>query len=180
MTLKKQLIVALTAVGLVPFLIMGVTSYISGSNAVSNEAYAKLEIARDGKKAEIDTYIRGVAGAMDALGHAGDTVALFKELVRLHHEQNVQPTDDYKHVTALQEYRDVTHKYEDYWKLYLNKFHLKDIYMICKPHGHVMYSVEKGADFGTNVGLGKKEHTALTTAWEKVSATQKTAFVDIG
>ena len=179
MTLKKQLVLALTAVGLIPFLIMGITSYFSGSSAVSNEAFAKLEIARIGKKEQLNTYLNDLAGAMDALGHAGDTVRLFKELVRMHKEQHVQPTEDYHRVTQLKEYSEVVHEYEDYWRLYLEKFKLEDIYMICKPHGHVMYSVEKAADFGSNVGLGKKEVTSLTKLWEKVSATQKTAFIDM-
>ena len=138
MTLKKQLVLALTAVGLIPFLIMGITSYFSGSSAVSNEAFAKLAISRIGKKEQLNTYVNDLAGAMDALGHAGDTVRLFKELVRMHKEQHVQPTEDYHRVTQLKEYTDVVHEYEAYWKLYLEKFKLEDIYMICKPHGHVM------------------------------------------
>ena len=179
MTLKKQLILALTAVGLIPFIVMGITSYVNGSSAVSNEAYAKLEIARDLKKGQLNQYLESVTAAMDALGHSGDTVRLFNELVRMHKEQNVLPTEDYQRVTARSEYGEVVGHYEDYWKLYLEKFNLSDVYMICRPHGHVMYSVEKAKDFGTNIGLGKTSTTALTEVWQKVSASQKTEFIDM-
>ncbi len=179
MTLKKQLILALTAVGLVPFMVMGITSYINGSSAVSNEAYAKLKIARDLKKGQLEQYLQSVTGAMDALGHSGDTVRLFNELVRMHKEQGVLPTENYHRVTERSEYGQVVGEYEDYWKLYLKKFNLSDVYMICKPHGHVMYSVQKAKDFGTNIGMGKTSTTALTELWQKVSASQKTEFIDM-
>lgn len=179
MTLKKQLVVALTAVGLVPFLIMGITSYISGSNAVSNEAYAKLEVAKEIKSNQLEQYIDSVKGAMSSLGLAGDTVHLFQDLVKLHHKHNIQPTESYERVLHSGEYDPAVNEFEEYWREYVKDFHLLDVYMICKPHGHVMYSVTRSADFGTNIGLGKRETTALTKVWKEVSQTEKVVFIDM-
>ena len=44
MTIKKQLIIALLLVGIIPFVTMAVTSYVKSSNALNIEAHAKMEM----------------------------------------------------------------------------------------------------------------------------------------
>lgn len=43
MTIKKQLVIALLTVGILPFVIMGITSYIKSSAALEHESYQMID-----------------------------------------------------------------------------------------------------------------------------------------
>ena len=131
MTLKVQLVVALFLVGLIPFLVMGISSYVKSAAALEHEAEAKLEMARQLKKAHLETYLTQVDGVISILGHQEETVSLFKELVRLHHEHNVQPTENYHKVTEDPEYKKVISHFEEGFRRVTNTYNLNDLYMLC-------------------------------------------------
>ena len=47
MTIRKQLIIVLLLVGIIPFVTIGAISYKSASSSLEQEAYNKLEITRN-------------------------------------------------------------------------------------------------------------------------------------
>lgn len=179
-TLKMQLTIALVLVGLVPFLVMGITSYITASSSLKEAAVNKLEIARDLKSAQFKQYVKSTESAINELGRSKATVEMFNELVRLHKHYEIQPTEDYDRVLESPEFQtDILDKYDAIWQRFMEEFHMDDIYMICKPHGHTMYTAKKGKDLGQNIGLGKDEESALNQLWKEVVSTQSTVFADM-
>ena len=167
MTLKAQLIVSLILIGLIPFLIMGISSYVTSSSAIEEEAIAKLEMTRELKKRHLETYLSQVEAVINVLGHQKETTELFAELVRMHKEHNVQATEDYHRVTRNAEYQQIIGHYEDGFKRVMDAYNLYDIYMICKPHGHVMYTASKASDLGANVGVGPLKNSGLGRIWRQ-------------
>lgn len=178
MTLKMQLILALTMVGLIPFLIMGISSYMTSSESLETAAVDKLTMARDNKKHELQTYVNLIDGAMQMLGKSGDVNNMVNELVRWHNEYNVQANGAFD-ITGKSEVQMVYSKYHEYFKDFIDKYKLYDLFIICKPHGHVMYSVAKKSDLGENLGSGKLRDSALAKAWRMAVSKNQTVFIDM-
>ncbi len=178
MTIKKQLIIALLVVGITPFLVMGISSYIKSSGALDHEAKSKLEMARDLKKAQLENYVSFVDSAIGMLGESADVNTMFDELVHLHKEYDVQANDPFN-ITDKHDVQDVYKKYDNYFKGFTNSYNLYDMFIICKPHGHVMYSVARESDLSENLNVGSLRESGLAEVWQKVNSTKSTVFVDM-
>lgn len=178
MTIKKQLVIALLIVGITPFLIMGTSSYVKSNTALDHEAHSKLEMARDLKKAQLENYVKFVDSAIGMLGQSADVNTMFDDLVHLHKIHKVGANDPF-HITRQPDVLNVYKKYDNYFKGFTNSYNLYDLFIICKPHGHVMYSVGAEADLGANLKVGTLRDSGLAEIWKKVSAQRKTAFVDM-
>ncbi len=63
-------------------------------------------------------------------------------------------------------------------KGYAKDLGFDNIYIICAPHGHVMFSLQKSDDLGTNLGTGKYKDSILARIWRKVVSTGKEAIID--
>ena len=57
LTIKTQLVLALLFVGILPFVVMGITSFTKAESAISVEAFAKLEVVRDIKKISLNSFL---------------------------------------------------------------------------------------------------------------------------
>lgn len=178
MTIKKQLIIALLVVGITPFLIMGISSYIKSSEALNHEAHSKLEMARDLKKAQLENYVKFVDSAIGMLGKSADVNTMFDELVHLHKLHKVGGNDPF-HIIDKDDVQAVYKYYDNYFKGFIDKNNLYDLFIICKPHGHVMYSASKESDLGENLNVGNLRDSGLAEVWQKVNAQRKTVFVDM-
>ncbi|UCZ57917.1 methyl-accepting chemotaxis protein [Desulfurispirillum indicum] len=178
MTLKKQLIAVLLFVGLLPFIIMGIISYFSAANALDREAFAKLEAIRDLVRGELSLYLDNTAEGIGVFARSSDVAEMFRELVRLHNEHNVGAEDPF-FITDYPDVREVYQRFEPLYRGAAEAFELNDIYMVCRLHGHVMYSLAKRDDLGQNVGSGPLRNSGLAEAWRRVVSTQQIAFVDM-
>ncbi|MEA2092147.1 MAG: cache domain-containing protein, partial [Campylobacterota bacterium] len=178
MTIKKQLIIALLFVGITPFLIMGITSYIKSDAALDSEAHAKLEMARDLKKAQLESYVGFVDGAIGMLGQSADVNTIFDALVHLHDKHHVGASEPF-HITGESDVKKVYKKYDNYFKSFIDKYKLYDLFILCKPHGHVMYSVAKEGDLGENLKVGQLRDSGLGEAWREAVSKRRTVFVDM-
>lgn len=65
------------------------------------------------------------------------------------------------------EYKAIWKSYENSLGNYVKKDGYYDIYVICKPHGHVMYSYGKEKDLGANLSSGQYKDSALASLWKK-------------
>jgi len=177
-SLKKQLVTTLFLVGLIPFIIMGVISYNLASDSLKYEAFNKLELSKESKKHELNTYITLIDGAIKNLGRSQDVTNMFMELVELHKQKNVKGTDNF-FITNDVETKDVYSRYEKYFSEFIQNYKLYDLFVICKPHGHVMYTVTKEGDLGENLKHGKLNHSGLAKAWAGAVRENRTFFTDM-
>jgi len=76
LSLGAKLIIFFLLVGLIPFGVIGITSYVKSSNALSEAAYGQLKGMRAVKKAQITQFFEEREGDMGVLL---DTVAVLKQ-----------------------------------------------------------------------------------------------------
>ncbi|MFC1534641.1 hypothetical protein ACFL7M_14905, partial [Thermodesulfobacteriota bacterium] len=58
MLIKTRLLISFLAVGIMPFAIMGITSLTKSSEALQGQAFEKLKIVQEIKKAQIEEFIQ--------------------------------------------------------------------------------------------------------------------------
>ncbi|MBB5021824.1 methyl-accepting chemotaxis protein [Desulfurispira natronophila] len=177
-TIKGQFIVLLFLVGLVPFAIMGLISYWSAASALENEAFEKLSSIQQLQVSELNTYLRSVDAGIDIFANSTDVAQMFDELVELHNLHDVGPEDPF----FITDYDDVQQVYQRYALRYqraMEAFDLYDIFMVCRLHGHVMYTVAQESDLGENLSSGKLRDSGLAAAWRRAVSSGETSFVDM-
>jgi methyl-accepting chemotaxis protein len=178
MTIKKQLILVLLAVGILPFLVIGIMSYSTASKALEEEAYNKLEIARGLKKSQIEDYFDAMSKNIANLTENRNIHSMYDELVRLHNLYEVAGDKPFA-ITNKPDVKEAYAQYDDYFRKFQQENEVYDLFLICAAHGHVMYSVTKESDLGQNIRVGPLRTSGLGEAWRETVRTGKPHLTDM-
>ena len=175
--LKTKLIGLFILIGLIPFLAIGIYAYQRASDSMEMEAYHHLASIRDTKKIQIQNLFENIARDISTIAKSEDIHRFVKELVFYHNHINVKtegpfPVDTDKYVKIL------TPEHTDFLKYYIKSYGYYDLFMICRPHGHVMYTIKKGKDLGANLAFGPYKESPLAAVWRKVAETQNVVATD--
>ena len=177
-TIKKQLIIALLVVSIIPFIITTVISYMNSSDALYKDAVAKMEMARELKKNQLTTYLELLKASVHNLTDNENTRDLYNKLFKLHEKYNLEANDDF-HITKDDETIKLYKEYDNYFHKYIEDNYLYDVFLVCAEHGHVMYTVAKEPDLGQNLAVGHLRDSGLAEAWNNVVKTKKTYITDM-
>ena len=178
MTIKKQLIIALLLVGIIPFITMAVTSYVKSSSALNIEAVSKMEMARDLKKNQLLTYFGMLESGIENMAENRNVHGIFDELLVLHKELDVKgdgPFDITNNPKVLKVYA----QYDAYFKKYMDSNELYDVFIMCGKHGHVMYTATKESDLGQNLKTGPIRDSGLAEAWSTAVNDKESHLTDM-
>ena len=178
MTIKKQLVVALLLVGIIPFVVMGITSYIKSSSALNIEANAKMEMARDLKKSQLLTYFGMLKNSMENMTENSLIHLALNELIVLHDKHGIKAHEPY-HIINEPEVKEVYAKYDGYFNQYMKKNDLYDIFIVCAKHGHVMYSATKESDLGQNLKTGELRNSKIHEVWASALNNKEVHMTDM-
>nr|MBL0708491.1 methyl-accepting chemotaxis protein [Sulfurimonas sp.] len=178
MTIKKQLVTALLLVGTIPFIIIGLTSYLSSAKSLEKEAFDKLEVARDLKKSQIQDYFAMMSKNVENLTENRQIHALYNELIQKHNFYGVKGSEAFD-IIGKTDVKEIFSKYDNYFKNFIKENELYDAFLICAKHGHVMYSVAKESDLGENLVTGHLKDSGLAEAWEETVRTKKAYLTDM-
>jgi methyl-accepting chemotaxis protein len=142
-----------------------------------SEAYSKIELSRDIKKQELKDYFSSIQDEIEILAKSENTINLTKDLIKVHNELKVQENEPYpvNEKKAIAEIK----KHEEYFTSYVQKRHFSDIFVICRKHGHIMYTQAKRSDSGKNLRHSDLKESTLAQLWAKVVRTKQTAFIDM-
>lgn len=177
MTLKKKLIAILLTVGLLPFIIMGISSYISGSGAVSNEAYEKLSAVRDIKLKQYQQLFKFRKADLKVLAASTDAIDFIDNLQKIDDKIGVVSTRDYPVNHPL--VKKVTKKYDSYFKHFMETYGYYDVFLIDAEDGHVVYTAARESDYGANLTYGKLRDSGLGKAFKMAKDSQRASLVDM-
>jgi len=179
MTIKKQLILILLLVGSIPFISMGFTSYFMASNSIKKEAFAKIELARDLKKSQLETYFDMMSKNIINLSDNRLVHHLRHNLLILHNQfiadLNVNGPFEIINKPSVQA---LYAEHDSYFQNFIKTNNFYDLFIICAKHGHVMYTVERESDLGANVKTGPLRDSGLGKAWKKALETKQISLID--
>ncbi|MDY6822682.1 MAG: methyl-accepting chemotaxis protein [Thermodesulfobacteriota bacterium] len=145
---------------------------------VQNEAFRKLESVQELKKSQFQQFIKKLHDDISVLAKSEDVVGAYEDLKAYHDEMGFGERSAYDVTTD--EYQDIWRKYSTGLGKYVEEFGYYDIFVICKPHGHVMFTHAQDADIGTNLRHGPYKDEGLAKLWERVVQKQSMVIQDFG
>lgn len=174
--LKTRLTSLFIFSGLLPFLIIGIYAWQSASSSLRQSAFDKLVAVRDVYKNQIEHTFEDLLLDTSVMARSDNVVNLFLDLREYHNEMNIGAQDPFDISTDA--YQQIYDKHDYFIREYVEKYDHHNMLMVCAAHGHVMYTVERGAEFGSNLSNGPYRDSNLADLWRKVVATQKMSIVD--
>ena len=159
MKLGVKLVVIVLALGVVPFVVIGITSLTKSTGALSRQVFDQLEGLREIKKAEITRFFENKKNDMATLTH-------FVEQLGEEAFHKFSLTQDSQQ-----------HRIEDFFTRFVKEHAYYDLLLI-HPHGEVVYSVAEEPDLGTNVIEGTYADSGLGRLVRKVIHTGRFGMAD--
>ncbi len=150
---------------------------IQSKEVLLKKSEDSLVSSREVKANQIEDFFKKRLGDINVLSRNANVHSTLAELIYLHKELEVKPTDPYP--VDEMDVDDVIEKYDDFFHFYAKEYGYYDIYVICPVHGHVMYSKSKESDFGTNLSSGPLKDSPLAKVWKKVRDLKRPVFVDM-
>lgn len=176
-TIKKQLIIALMLVGIVPFIVMGASSYFKAEEAVMKESYNKLEAVRDIKLKQLEQLFHFRKADLNVLASTTDIKNFIEDLARIDSKIGMDPMKSYpvQHPLVQQ----ITKKYDAYFQKFMTTYKYYDVFLIDADDGHVVYSAARESDYGANLINGPLQDSGLGKVFKDVKSSKKTSLVDM-
>ena len=177
MTLKKQLISVLMIVGLTPFIIMGIISYVLGSSAITDEAYAKLTAVNTIKTKQIEQLFHFRKADLEVLSSGKNVREFLADIEEVEKVVTVDPNSDYP--VNNPKIKVVMDKHHGYFEGFMNTYKYYDVFVIDAKDGHVLYTAARESDFGANVMYGSLRSSGLGEVFQMVTTSRRASIVDM-
>ncbi|MEA2061118.1 MAG: methyl-accepting chemotaxis protein [Thermodesulfobacteriota bacterium] len=141
------------------------------------EAFDKLEAVQKAKMDAIQTCFKDMFMKMNMFAGSKDVQELYDRLFVYHNEMDILPRGNYDVITD--EYTNIWSTLGKPIKEFQEESGVYDVFMICKAHGHVMYSAARADDLGENIGYGKYKDSGLGELWSKMVDSGEPEVVDM-
>ncbi|GAK52605.1 chemotaxis sensory transducer [Candidatus Moduliflexus flocculans] len=174
--IRRRLILVFSSIGVAMMVAMSYVNYQTATRLIAQEASSKLVAVRETKNAQLMNLLEEKQQDLDSLGSVANMERLFAALVAYHEAANVGADAPYDVTTP--EYRLIEEEHGAFLEKYLAMFGYHDLFLVCAAHGHVMFTVGKHADAGSNLKSGPYRDSGLARLWRKVVTTKQAAFED--
>jgi methyl-accepting chemotaxis protein len=152
-------------------------SVFESKDALVKSSYERLRAANEVKKHEIEDFFSQRVTDITILAQSESVGKMLDEMNGIIESQNVAldapfpiENDHVKVKTSL---------YHDFLYNYAKAYGYFDAFIISVEGGHVMYSVAREADYGTNLSSGPYKQSPLAEVWRKTLSNNRPTFVDM-
>ncbi|WP_457571651.1 methyl-accepting chemotaxis protein [Desulfovulcanus sp.] len=167
--MRTKLIITFLLVSIIPIAIVAVESGKTASEALMHHAFEHLSSVRKIKKHQIEHLFKRFQSELEVLA---DTVHFFMDdaydILKQSNAINVSEEDFLSHIEV---------KGEDYFENFIKRRGYCDLFLI-RPDGYCFYTVDKEADYRTNLVNGKWSSSNLGQLIRKVINTRQFGFAD--
>ena len=133
---------------------------------IEQEAFNKLKSVQQLKKSQLEQFVEKLHDDITVLSKSKDVIHAYDELKAYHDDMGFGHDSAFD--TDTQRYEDIWEEANAALEKYVEDFGYYDVFLICKPHGHVMFTEAREADLGTNLGEGSYKDEGLARLWRKV------------
>jgi methyl-accepting chemotaxis protein len=156
--------------------VVAATTFTYSKICLEKNFFRQLSAVNEIKRKQILDYLHDRSDDLNILAQSVDITSSFDKLKKYHDAGGGDPTGDYDISTA--EYKKIYTEIDPYFRKYINAYGYADMYFICAAHGHVMYTVLRKGDLGTNLKVGPLHESGLGSLWARVVNEKKTVLVD--
>jgi len=151
---------------------------VENVKVMQQEGFAKIDGIEKVKADRLETLFKRSKYVIETLAASEDLALTFERLKKYHDDKKTGGTEPLD--VSSSEYEKLWNENNAYLKHYVTDYGYADAFVICAAHGHVMLSVQKESDLGTNLGHGPYKAEGLAEVWKKVLETQAVAVSDFG
>jgi len=174
--IKPKLIVMFLFAGVIPLIVFGCWSIHKALDTRMQNSFNQLEMIQSFKKIQIEELFKKYKQDIEFLSKSVDINKVVKNLLKYHRYFRIQ--GDAPYIISTPEYKQIWTDKSGGLCDYLNKYGYYDILIMCKKHGHVMYTAAEKDDLGTNLRYGPYKDSSLSKLWSKVVETREFVFQD--
>ena len=175
-SLMKKLMILFFAVVVIPVAALSWLTSQYSRDALRASSFSSLEVINEIKKERILKFLERLKLNCELLAKSRDVQQTYSFLRQYH--DNGAGQDDGSFNVDSEEYHYIYDRVGSIFKDYMVTFGFRDIYIICRQHGHVMYSVNRGPDLGSNLKVGPYKESGLARVWSAVSDSGKFEMID--
>jgi methyl-accepting chemotaxis protein len=175
--MKPKVIGAMIFAGVVPLVIMMVVVTSKISQRMLDDTFARLESMHQIKKNEIAQFFHECKSDVELLATSSDCQSMYRAVKKYHDDTQVRGneplnvnTDSYRRITSGMSARQLD--------LFQKAYGYYDVFLICWPHGHVLYTSAKKSDIGANLSSGPLRDSKLAHMWKIVTSKRQTVLED--
>ncbi|MDM8523240.1 methyl-accepting chemotaxis protein [Desulfococcaceae bacterium HSG8] len=139
-------------------------------------AFERLQTVQELKKHRLKTFFAKLQSDILTLSKSEDVFKLYGYVKTYHDDMMFSPSDPYD--TSTDGYKKLWSEHSTHMKDYAKVYGYYDVFLICASHGHVMFTVAKESDLGTNLGHGPHKDEGLARLWRRVTESGKVVFED--
>ncbi len=178
--IKPKLIIAFLAVGLLPILVLSAIVINKSGSALENQANSQLEAVTQIKKIQVEGVISRIRNDALALAESEFVQTAYMKLVEYHNHPELGPKEPLRdpYDVSTPEYKQIWEDYGAPLAKFAASYGYTELLMICKAHGHVMYTAAAAGDLGSNLRNGPYKGTNLAALWRQLAETDDISIVD--
>lgn len=174
--IRTKLILIFSIIGIGIVVILNYLGFTTARDALQHEVYQKLIAVREIKKTQLTAFFDEKINDITILAQTTDVLNLFAQLVQYHNQTDVGADEPYDVTTPA--YQEIYTTAGRVLNSYIQQYGYQDIYLLCKAHGHVMYTAARADDLGTNLGAGPYRDSPLADLWRRVVEQQDVVITD--
>ena len=165
-SIKLKLIILISLSLLLLATTLGIVSINKMKDTLIESQYKTLTAARDSKIKQLEEIFALYKKQINLLTGTSYVKGLTVELEKIHSNLGMDQysnlhVDDKKIKEALP-------KWDAFYKKYTDTYPFEDVYIISAKYGHVLYTLEKKNDYGTNLSNGQYRKSGLAKIWQNV------------
>ncbi|GBC60847.1 methyl-accepting chemotaxis sensory transducer [Desulfonema ishimotonii] len=139
-------------------------------------AFEKLKTVQELKRAQVEAFFAKARADILVLSKSEDALKMYTRLMKYHNETEAGADEAYD--VSTDAYKTIYDKYGSVLTNYAETYGYYDLFLICAPHGHVMFTAAREKDMGTNLGHGPYRDEGLARLWRRVVRTEAVAIED--
>lgn len=156
--------------------VVATTTFTYTKDCLEKNYFGQLAAVNEIKKKQVLDYIQDRSNDLNMLAQTVNIGNSFDKLKKYYDAGGSDSTGEYDISTA--EYKKIYTEIDPYFRKYINVYGYADMYFICAAHGHVMYTVLRKGDLGTNLKVDPLHDSGLGLVWSRVANEKKTILVD--
>lgn len=187
-------VVTVLALSLIAAVIAGYFANLHFRDALTNEAFARLSLFHDLRKAKLEDYMRSKASDVRAMSQSAQLKGALAQLRgawtnmdkgapqlvrKLYIDENpfsFRLRRNLRSASDDSEYTVVHEKIHDWARRFLDHFGYYDLFLI-DPEGNILYTVEKEDDFATNLKSGPYAGSPLGYVFQRAIKSKSSQVV---
>lgn len=177
-SIGTKLIIMFLAVSIIPIAIIGILSNNSARKALEASAFSQLESVGHLKADQIVAFLERKIRDIDILSKEPLTLEAFDKLNEYEANDVIGTTSESSLTITSDIYNKIFDDIDPFFREFIKAYNFYDMVIIDADHGHILYTVMKENDFGTNLKTGQYRESSLGNLWREIVGTQKHHVTD--